>query len=142
MRRHQVLIPISREHHELLILAQLLKKNAPPYRGLPETLSGKLAFASEEYNRIIEKHLKRDAFLLFPFLHEFAIFEVTLEELKGINHDLNSALQHTEELTEEEADQLGFMLEKYVRTKERKLFEKMQHHLKESDFALLSKKLY
>ena len=142
MRRHQVLIPISREHHELLILAQLLKKNAPAYRGLPEKLSGKLAFASEEYTRFIEKHLKRDAFSLFAFLHLFDVFETILKELKGINEELSLAFQRSINLTEEEADQLGFLLEKYVRTKERKLFEKMQNHLNESDFALLSKKLY
>ncbi|MEK6476999.1 hypothetical protein WJR50_05665 [Catalinimonas sp. 4WD22] len=141
MRRHQVLIPISREHHEMLVLAQLLKKNAPPYRGLPTTFSGKLSYAAEEYERFIEKHLKKDAQTLYPYLRQFDDFETILKELKMTNEELSLAFQHANEQSEEGADLLGRKLEKYVRTKERKLFEAMQKHLSEDDFAALSDKL-
>ena len=41
MKRHEALAPLSREHHGTLILAQLLKKGAPVYKGLPDTDTGK-----------------------------------------------------------------------------------------------------
>lgn len=141
MRRHQVLIPISREHHEMLVLAQLLKKNAPPYRGLPTTLAGKLSYAAEEYERFIEKHLKNDALTLYPYLQRFDEFEAVVRELKQMNEVLNLVFQHVKEQSVEGADQLGLKLEKYVRMKERRLFEEMQKHLSEHDFASLSDKL-
>ena len=54
MKRHESLAPLSREHHEGLILAQLLKKGAPAYRGLPTDLAGKLSYAREMFERILE----------------------------------------------------------------------------------------
>ena len=35
MKREEALAPLSREHHSTLILAQLLKKDAPVYHQLP-----------------------------------------------------------------------------------------------------------
>jgi hypothetical protein len=35
MKRHEALIPLSRDHHGTLILARLLRSDAPPYKGLP-----------------------------------------------------------------------------------------------------------
>ena len=43
MKRHKALIPLSHDHHLLLLLAQLIKKNAPDYKGLPKDLKEKLS---------------------------------------------------------------------------------------------------
>jgi len=34
MKRHEALAPFSREHHGALILAQVMKKGAPAYKGI------------------------------------------------------------------------------------------------------------
>jgi hypothetical protein len=53
MKRHLSLQPLSREHHEALLLAQLLKKNAPAYKGLPLNEHEKIAYAVTFLKRIL-----------------------------------------------------------------------------------------
>ena len=57
MKRHEALAPLSRDHHEALILSQLLKKDSPAYKGLPVTVEGKVNYAVGFF----EKNLKRFA---------------------------------------------------------------------------------
>lgn len=141
MKRHQVLIPISREHHQLLMMAQLLKKDAPAYRGLPSLLNHKLAYASEEYTHLIQPHLHRDEYIVYPFLREFSMLAPILEELHRLMEEIKQLFNKIEVLDEKDTDSLGIALEKYVRIKERALFQEAQQHLSESDFGRLADKL-
>ena len=45
IKRHKALQPLSRDHHQGLILAQILKKGAPQYKGMPSTIEGKKEYA-------------------------------------------------------------------------------------------------
>jgi hemoglobin len=56
MKRHASLQPLSREHHEALLLAQLLKKDAPVYKGLPVNTKEKIAYACDLFERNIARH--------------------------------------------------------------------------------------
>lgn len=142
MKRHPVLIPISREHHQVLLLAQLLKKDAPAYRGLPSTREGKIHYASQLYQSLLKAHLWRDRQVLFPYLASYE----DLAELSNALIASNSALtNHLEKLSdiasEEELDTIGRKLESYVRIKERQLFEQAQQVLNDAEFADLQSRL-
>ena len=66
MKRHEALAPLSREHHEALILAQLLKKGVPAYKGLPTDTAGKISYARQLYADKLRRH----------FLDEEKILEI------------------------------------------------------------------
>ena len=80
MKRHETLAPLSRDHHEALILAQLLKKDAPAYKNLPTQPNEKAGYAVNFYINHLEKH----------FLQE----ETMLQQVKMYNKEI-------EKLTEE-----------------------------------------
>ena len=42
MKRHSSLVPYSQDHHKILVLAQVLKKDVPDYKGMPTDLKGKI----------------------------------------------------------------------------------------------------
>ena len=56
MKRHESLAPLSREHHAALLLAQLLKKNAAAYKGMPADTPGKILYAAEFYSSHLIAH--------------------------------------------------------------------------------------
>ena len=58
MKRHTALIPLSQDHHHGLLLAQLIKKNAPEYKGLPKDLIGKMNYTNDIYNTELEHHFE------------------------------------------------------------------------------------
>ncbi len=142
MRRHPVLIPISREHHQVLLLAQLLKKDAPPYRGLPESVEGKIEYAADFFKEMLARHLQSDHQVLFPFLAKFDQLLPLCEALQEQNQQLQLAFTSINNDTSEAGlDTLGHRLEQYVRTKERQLFQQSQSVLSEADFARLAESL-
>lgn len=137
MKRHESLSPLSREHHGALILAQVLKKNAPAYKGLPTDIAGKVLYATQFYNTHLIPH--------------FAAEEMIFEKIKGISALLDDGLK---EIIEEHSllrklfteidvqedlvtylDLLGHSLEKHIRKEERALFPLIE---KEVDETLLS----
>jgi len=66
MKRHKALIPLSHDHHHGLLLAQLIKKNAPDYNGLPKDLEGKITYAIDVYNSSLKHHFDDEEKILFP----------------------------------------------------------------------------
>lgn len=139
MKRHEALAPLSREHHDGLILAQLLKKNAPPYRGLPTDLPGKLGYAREVFSDVLDKH----------FIQE----EQVLHAISGRNHKIdemsNEIISEHDNLRrmfkklgmygklEEDLDALGHALETHIRKEERELFPMIQEHASASDMQYI-----
>ena len=66
MKRHKALIPLSHDHHHGLLLAQLIKKNAPDYKGLPKDLNGKIKYTIDIYNSSLKQHFDDEEKILFP----------------------------------------------------------------------------
>lgn len=134
MKRHEALAPLSREHHGTLILAQLLKKNAPVYKGLPTHAAGKAAYALQQFEELIKKHFQQE--------------EIMLEKAKDCHDDIKNLAaeiiqehQHltalflsmnTALVTEETMDRLGNALENHIRKEERVLFPLLQQHCSEA----------
>ncbi len=124
MKRHPSLAPLSRQHHPALILSQLLKKNAPAYKGMPTDTEGKMLYATRFYHSDLVPH--------------FADEEKVFEKLNNISPMLDTAIK---EIVEEHVllnklfkgipgqpdavtylDVLGHTLEKHIRKEDRELF--------------------
>ena len=130
MNRHESLAPLSREHHTALILAQLLKKGAPVYKGLPTLPKDKARFAEKMFANILQQHFTKE--------------ETLLEIVKGYHEEIKKlALEITQEhaqLTvgfnsldstidlEEKMDVLGKALDRHIRKEERVLFPLIQQY--------------
>ncbi|MFA0961941.1 hemerythrin domain-containing protein [Roseivirga sp. BDSF3-8] len=145
MKRHSSLIPISREHHKVLLCAQLLKADVPSYEGMPADPAGKIDYFLSFYSEVLEAHMDKEEKLLFPFVSEKAsalqrlIRELTTdhEEIRRLSKNLDSA----SEMIAEHLDELGRLLEKHVRREERQLFQRIQELLSEGQLLELSKLL-
>ncbi|MBS1654586.1 MAG: hemerythrin domain-containing protein [Bacteroidetes bacterium] len=136
MKRHEALAPLSREHHESLILAQLLKINAPVYDGLPVLLNEKIEYALAVYNDHIKDHFKRE--------------EAILDKLNGLNEELDWLIAEIKEEHKtvtgyfnsmdavipdiELMNSTGVALEIHIRKEERLLFPLIQRICNEAMF--------
>lgn len=130
MKRDEALAPLSREHHSTLILAQLLKKGAPVYKGLPDTDEAKAAYAEQQFKENIRKHFQDEE----RVLQKVKNCSEAISSLSGeiINEhrqlaELFLSLNKTTGLADV-LDKLGRMLEAHIRKEERALFPLIQEH--------------
>ncbi len=144
MKRHEALAPLSREHHQTLILAQLLKKGAPVYKGLPAKLKEKADYAKQQFEGGIKKHFQQE--------------ETILEKMKDSHGDIKNIaaeiIQEHQQLTalflslnttadlETALDSLGTALEKHIRKEERVLFPLLQQQCSEEQLQDVYKLLH
>ena len=124
MKRHASLIPLAREHHGGLILSQILKKNAPSYKGMPESLEDKSTYAFSFYQSDLVPH--------------FAAEEKVFDRLININPELDEKIKvivaehvrlrelfaglENSKADAEYLDQIGQDLEQHIRKEDRELF--------------------
>ena len=125
MKRHSALHKLSHDHHHGLILANLIKKNAPKYKNLPNTIDGKVEHTIYFYNTELVKHFHNEEEILFPSAKgkgeslDKLIKEIILEHKKI--KSLVDLLKTTNNY-EEALDELGNLLESHIRKEERELF--------------------
>ena len=129
MKRHSSLAILSREHHGALILAQLLKKGAAVYKGLPADLAGKAEYATRFYRTELIKHFEEEE-------------QIVIKKIKGINVDLDKlgseiaeehkglrssfeAIKNANDLATH-LDELGCALDQHIRKEEREFFPLIQ----------------
>jgi iron-sulfur cluster repair protein YtfE (RIC family) len=133
MKRHEALIPLSRDHHEALILAQLLKTDAPDYAGLPTTVVEKSAYALNMFNKNLQPHFLSEEKILsvvkdcHPDITKLAA-EILWEhrQLTDLFLSLNASTA-----TETALNMIGNELEAHIRKEERILFPMIQQHCPE-----------
>lgn len=140
MKRHPALVPLSREHHRCLVVAQLLKKDAADHAKLPSDPEGKKQYALEFFDHCLTAHMKAEEDILFKAVRGInaeidALIDKLIEEHKELVKRMNE-LEIAEDLVEA-MDQLGHLLAEHVRDEERKLFEKLQKACPEEELALL-----
>jgi len=143
MKRHPALIPLSQDHHKALLLAQLIKRNAPEYQGLPKELIGKMNFAKEIYHKELEHHFRDEEQFVFPYLKGK---DDKLDNL--ISNILNEHIILKEKILSlvdnpnlvGHLDEIGNILGEHVRKEERILFEKAQTILSEDELKIIENK--
>lgn len=132
MRRHEKLIPLSREHHQMLMLSQLLKKNAPLYKGLPVSLPDKLKYACNVYQDTILNHFLREEKYLFPVVQEASVAVELIGELKSEHRIIETEFNKISEgviSDKENVHNLAVVLELHIRKEERQFFQIIQNEL-------------
>jgi len=130
MKRHEALVPLSREHHSALILCQLLKKSMPDYKGLPSEPKAKASYAVNLFHTILAAHFRKEEELLQRLKDCCAGMNAMAEEIYKEHEQLTAAflsLTGSDKL-EASLNQLGEELEKHVRKEERQLFPFIEEH--------------
>ena len=133
MKRHEALIPLSREHHDALILARLLQKDAPAYKGLPQEPGAKAVYALHFFKTNLAAHFIKEEVLLqqvkkYNSEIEILAGEIILEHQELLN--MFNKLTDSPPLTET-LDRLGKKLEEHIRKEERFLFPLIQEYCPE-----------
>ena len=143
MKRHSALIPLSEDHHQALLLAMILKKNAPKINNLPTDSIGKMNYAKEIYHKELEHHFRDEEEFVFPYLNgkdtelDILILEITNEHI--ILKEKFLSLTENPNLVDE-LDEIGKMLNEHVRKEERILFEKTQTILTNDELKIIERK--
>lgn len=143
MKRHPSLIPLSREHHETLILARLLQKDAPEFRGLPTDSRGKADYAIKHYRNELIRHFEKEESIIPLLKGQHQEIDLLLHEIPEEHQELHRYFQsvYDQENLDEHLDRLGKALEAHVRKEERQLFPLVQEHCSEEILKNIEKGL-
>jgi iron-sulfur cluster repair protein YtfE (RIC family) len=144
LKRDKALHILSHDHHQGLILSQIIKKGSPKYRNLPETTEGKKDYTIRFYNDELIKHFEDEEKILFPIVKGKDdeidnLFEEIINEHKQIKK-LITKLQSDDDV-ENTMNELGYLLESHIRKEERNLFGRIQENLSEDELAALENQL-
>ncbi|MEO7308227.1 MAG: hemerythrin domain-containing protein [Ferruginibacter sp.] len=133
MKRHEALAPLSREHHSTLLLAQLLKKNAPEYKGLPVNPADKAEYALQQFEEIIKAHFQHEEAMLEKVKDCHAEIQTLAAEIIEEHHLLTALFYSLSAATDPEdiMDKLANALQEHIRKEERVLFPLIQEHCSE-----------
>lgn len=137
MRRSEALLKLSREHHTGLILAQLLKKNAPPYKGLPETPEQKADYSLSMMRTHLLPHFEQEETIIAYLDAKTDIYKSMHERILSEHAGMKQLCDRFRAGDGEPLDlmdEFGRMLEKHIRFEEREYFEYLQKNAGEEDF--------
>lgn len=129
MKRHASLLTLSRDHHAALILARLLQKGAPEYKGLPQDPAGKASYAQDLYRTELADHfLAEEQAVLEQVRGVHPEIDVIAAEIYAEHQQLRKAFELIGASKDLEGDLhvLGYGLEAHIRKEERVLFPLIQ----------------
>lgn len=144
MKRHKSLQSLSQEHHHGLMLAQLIKSGSPEYKGLPNTVEGKVQHTIKFFEENLVPHFNKEEKILFTISkNKNAEIDRLINELifqhKAIYLLVNKLRKSSEPKIK--LNELGMLLESHIRKEERELFQGIQNVLTESEMEKLEKDL-
>lgn len=144
MKRHESLIPLSKQHHDALILGQLIKKDAPVYKGLPTSIEGKRKYTLEKFRDHLVPHFEAEELILIPFIlgsdkEVDEISQKVINQHKQIS-DLVEEIRNQNDV-EDNLNRLGNLISEHVRLEERSLFQKIQNVFSENQLEKLAQQL-
>jgi hemerythrin-like domain-containing protein len=144
MKRDEAIAPLSRDHHSTLILAQLLKRNAPVYTGLPTTVADKVTYAQEQFTRSIQHHFEQEELMLDLTEGCHPEIDALAGEIKNEHRQLTALFNAvaTADHPEQTMDTLANALQEHIRKEERVLFPLLQQHCTESLLQQVHKLLH
>jgi iron-sulfur cluster repair protein YtfE (RIC family) len=130
MKRDEALAPLSRDHHGSLILAQLLKKDAPVYRELPTEPWDKAKYAQQQFEEHIKNHFHKEEEMLDRVKGCHQEVTILAEEIRNEHQQLAalfSSLTNSTDLVNT-LDKLAVTLQDHIRKEERVLFPLLQQY--------------
>ncbi|MCZ7601800.1 MAG: hemerythrin domain-containing protein [Melioribacteraceae bacterium] len=144
MKRHKSLIPLSRQHHDTLLLAQLIKKDAPAYKGLPTDIKGKREYTLITFRDHLVPHFEAEELILIPYvLGKTEKIDKLCEQIISEHQEISVLVEliRNEKNLETNLDKLGNLISLHVRKEERELFEIIQEVFTEGKLLKLGKDL-
>ncbi len=144
MKRHEAIAPLSRDHHETLILAQLLKLHAPVYKGLPSQPGDRARYAIHQFDKHIQKHFRQEEFMLSKVQRIHPEVKALVKAIKTEHRELTGLFKALEGAPEVERlmNELAVKLEDHIRKEERQLFPLIQQHAGEELLAVIYELLH
>lgn len=145
MKRHKSLIFISHDHYHGLQLAQLIKKNAPKSKNLPNDIEGKKNYTLSFYENDLLHHFYLEENIILPAVKGRdkeidKLFEEIIIEHKNIENAIESLKENIN--VEDKLDEIGILLQNHIRKEEQILFEKIQKELSENELQKLEEELH
>jgi iron-sulfur cluster repair protein YtfE (RIC family) len=144
MKRHPALYSLSHDHHQGLILAQQLKKDAPQYKGMPSTFAGKKDYTLSFYKSDLVKHFADEEKILFPaIINKSNEVDRLIKEIISEHRKMESLVSDLEKTHDLEIvlDELGTLLEMHIRKEERELFPAIQERFSEEELGKIGEQL-
>jgi hypothetical protein len=143
MKRHPTLAHLSRDHHPALILAQLLKRNAPSYKGLPTDVEGKMQYASGFYKEELLKHFEEEEKMMDILGGIEPTMDAMIKEIREEHVLLRKLFEGlpTKADTGTAMDELGTSLNNHIRKEERQFFPLIEKNCDDDTFAAIDKLL-
>ena len=137
MKRHEALAPLSRDHHATLILAQLMKKNAPLYNGLPDNAKDKARYAIEQFETHIRPHFQLEEAMLGKVKHIHPSIKILAAEIEAEHRVLSHLFQSLADVNDPVIimNELALKLTDHIRKEERVLFPLLQQHCNDNVLA-------
>ncbi len=116
--------PLSREHHPALLLAQLMKRDAPAYKGMPAAPEGKAAYAAAFFQRDLEAHFIKEEAMLQKVDRLYPEIDKLVKEIEQEHRELTVGFSNVSSSVDlvNDLDILGRKLEQHIRKEERVLF--------------------
>lgn len=128
MKRHASLIPLSHEHHEALILARLLQKTTPPYRGMPTEPAEKAQYALTFFRDKLLTHFVQEESMINLVKGFSPELDLLMEDMVCEHVELRKLFEQLAQETDflDPINHLGKTLEEHIRKEERQIFPLIQ----------------
>jgi hemerythrin-like domain-containing protein len=134
-RRHQTLIPLSREHHDGLLLAWRLTRG--DLAGRDSELKAK--HAAVFYESRLRRHFDAEERVLFPAVRDALGKDATLIDLLCAEHrEIASLATAIRSGSHEQTTEFCELLERHIRTEERRLFPLIERSAEPQELAALA----
>lgn len=144
MRRHSALVQLSKDHHQGLLLAQVLMMKDKAYQGYPTDSKGKADYTLSFFNSELIKHFKIEEDILFPIVKNLSNeLDMLIEELITEHQKFHEMLKKikNDRRNYEFLFDFGKLLESHIRKEERQLFEMIQELADEKLLTAIQEKI-
>jgi len=145
MPRHSLLIPLSHDHHEALLIALRLKKGGPTSqhdRLWPNDLHKQVRSLILYFENELLPHFKIEEEVLFPIASTIGELQQMVTNLLAQHQKMRDKIREISLLREADLhskkvlSDFGTLLESHVRTEERELFPKLEEAEKQGMISL------
>ena len=148
MKRHRSLIPLSRDHHDGLVLAQrlILGRAKAPRSGWPTDRREQVSRVIEFFNSELRRHFEAEEMHVFPAAVEHLREGADLaRQLIDEHDDMRARIRGFEKdptaNLEERLSSFGECLKEHIRREEGILFERMQEEVDPAELDVIGIRL-
>jgi hemerythrin-like domain-containing protein len=145
LKRHPGLVPLSHQHHSLLVLANGIKEDSPDYDSLPTDTLSRVKYVLA-HQPLFESHTQAEDEVLFPFLRAHQFMTDMARVLQSQHRLIDAAMHQLSVETDTDnlrsiMDNMGYLIEAHIRKEERELFPAMQNHFTDAQLKELGSQL-